>query len=331
MLLRLYTSSQPLLLISLPVLAAAGLLPFIFLAVPTVPALGHPALEWFTPLYQWNLGPAVAAWILITVGALRINVLFNRHEFYPSAVYIPGLIYAITAVVLIQRDFSLHALLANVCAIAGIDTVMRVSRQTRALSEYFRGGFWLGCAALCYPPFLALGVAIWVSIMYLRPFSWREYAVSALAFVSPFVWWAALLYLNDNTDRLWLFEWQRNAPWRTIWTQSPIGFKILLILMVVSLVLGMPRLLFPTERATNRARNLAGVFLVFLIFFFGAVAASAKYTGVWNLSALLVPFSLVTGVWYAHYRYSLFAPFVFYAWLISSVLCIVQYAGLLYL
>jgi hypothetical protein len=331
MLLRLYTSSQPLLLISLPVLAAAGLLPFVFLPAPEAPAIGHPAPEWFAFLYQWKFGPVTVAWLLVSLGALRVNVLFNRHEFYPSAVYIPGFIYTISAVVLLQRDFSLNVLLANVCAIAGIDAVMRVSRQARALPEYFRGGFWLGCAALCYPPFLALGIAIWVSIIFLRPFSWREYAVSALAFVSPFMWWAAVLYLIDNTGRLWLFEWQRDAVWWTVWAEYPIVFRILLILMASSLALGLPRLLFPTERATNKARNLAGVFLVFLIFFFLTVTASAKYTGVWNLTALLVPFSLVTGVWYAHYRYSLFAPFVFYAWLISSALCIVQYAGLLYL
>ncbi len=333
MLLRLFTSRQPLLLVSVPLLAALGLLPRIWILAPTgADWTAYPAEGWMAALCSGlPLGDALPAWVLVVAGALRVNQLFNRHQFYPSPVYIPALIYTVASIAFMQQGSALHILAANLFIVAGIDYILRVSRQPRVLNEYFRGGFWLGLGALLFPPFLLLGIAMWLGIAFLRPFQWREYAVSALAFAVPFIWWIAILFFNDLTEDIWLITRQINTPWLAWWKGSNAMLRIVWIFSAISLLFAIPRLLFPTERASNRARNLAGVFLLYFFVSLAAVIGDAWLTGIWNLTALLVPFTVATGVWYAHYRYSLFAPFVFYGWLLSCILYVAQCAGVPYL
>jgi len=327
MVLRLYASSQPLLLISLPVLAALGLLPLLG-SLPKAPAtLGYPAEAWFADIYQGPLTMLIIAWVLISLVAWRINSMFNRREFYPSAVYMPGLVYTLLGCLCCLEEVSLPVLSANLFVVAGINQVLAVYRQHRAFSEYFKAGLYLGIAALLYPPFLVLGVGLWAAIAFTRSFQWREYILAALAFATPFVWWLTMLFLTDSLESAVLMHWKRDVTHFEMGSNALLLGRVGYFFSAAAFILGVPRFLFSRDRATNRARNLSGVFLVFTLFFLGALVVSVWTMGAWNFSALLVPFTILSSAWYANYRYSLLAPFVFYGWLGTLFALMLDVAG----
>lgn len=319
MLLRLYTSSQPALLISFPVFAALGLWP-LWGYLPADPRLfSNDSDHWLAALRL----PGEALWllklVLVSVGAWQVNALYNRHEFYPSAVFAPGLVYVLIAVGMAPYYQPDTALLANCFVIAGIDQVLRVYHQPRVLSEYFMAGMYMGCAALLYPPLFVLLPALWASVSFTRTFRWREYAVPLLAFVSPFVWWIAIRIIAGVSDPAVMFHFSSTADMDRWWSTTAWTARITWILVAFAVLVGLPRFFNPGGRVTNRARNLSGVFMIFAVFIALAVLLEARLNGYWPLILLCVPFSVFAGHWYTNYRYSLLAPFVFYTWIASLV------------
>jgi len=327
MLLRLYTSSQPALLITYPVLAALGLWPVWVKRPVDLRPYAYPAEQWIESLFPGPFESWSVALILISFAAWQVNALYNRHEFFSSAVFTPGLVYVLLAIGLMPLAPSNALLLANCFVIAGIDQVLRVYHQQRALSEYFLAGFFLGCAALIYPPMLILGLGLWLSISYSRSFRWREYAVSALAFVSPFVWWLAVREIAMSTQPAVLFYYRHDPEIWKWWGGQVTGWptRIFLLLSMAALLIGLPRFMNPGGRVTNRVRNLSSVFVIFTLFSIGALAMEVAFTGHWALGVVLVPFSVFIGHWYTNYRYSLLAPFVFYFWLAALTVRLVMW------
>ncbi len=329
MILRLFSSNQPLLLIAIPVVVAAGLSPALAGSFPVIYHTGYPGESWLYSLEQNPFIHWLSAIILISSGALTANKVFNRHEFHSSAVYVPGLIYALLGVLFCLHGISLSALLANVFVLGGIDQVLRIYRQHRALSEYFKAGIMMGLAALLFPPLLVLAAASWIAILYTRSFVWREYVVTLLAFSVPFIWWLGLRYIVGAEGPPILLFRTILINWYTEIGEMGWWEKIALLLSVVSFLFGLPRFISPRSRLTNRARNIFTVFLLFGGSIVLAFMLHVIFTGEWNMIPLLVPFTFVLGLWYTNYRYSLMAPFVFYAWLLALILRIIDVSGIL--
>jgi hypothetical protein len=326
MLLRLYSSNQPFLFATIPVLAWLGVWPLAHAEVPALIEAGYPAELWFDFFTNRPAFLAMATWVLISIGAWFSILVFNRHEFYPSPVYLPGLLYTGLAVGLCLRGISLPALAGNIFLLAGLDQLLRVYHQQRALAEYFGCGLLFGCAFLLFPPFVIAGFGLWIAILYTRPFHWREYVIALLAFLTPAIWWISLRYTNGNDSPIVFFTRYAAIDRMARFYQSGLWDRLIWITITVSLVFALPRVLFPKGRVTNKARNLIHVFVIITLSLAGSFTLDVFLNGSWNAQLLLVPLTFVLGVWFANYRFSLLAPLFFYAWLVTILLRVMDFA-----
>jgi hypothetical protein len=312
MILRQFSSNQPYLLFSIPVVLGALLLPAWQKGLSSVPASSFPLDQWMAQA-SLPLGATVAmAGVLLLIGALYSNYTFNRHEFYEAPTFVPGLLYALTGAALCLVQLSVAALLANLFVLGGLNALLQVYRQSRVLSEYFIGGFCFGTAALIFPPYLSLAAGLWVCVVYTRAFHWREHFLVLLSFALPFGYWifwkfftdkmheAILIHLSVSFDPPLMGDWG-------IWS-----IRVFLLVLAATLLLSVVRYLFLSKRQSSKGKSVKSVFLIMSISMAAACAVLLLWRAEWLYLPLLIPVTFLCGYWYTNYRYSLLAPLAFY-------------------
>jgi hypothetical protein len=270
------------------------------------------------------LGVIIAS-VLIVLGALLANIIFNRHEFNTSPTFVPALLYAIIATALCIIKCNIPVLVANVAIIIGLNRLMEVFRQSNALPAYFKAAFWLGVGALAFPPYILLLPAMLLSILNTRSFNWREHLLTIIAFVTPFIYWAVWMLWTDRFDDLILFKktLSFNTPegmpdWTNNYTRS-FGVAV-----GASFLLALRSFIFLSDRSSNQARNVKRIFLLIALFALGSTGFSFLYIGQWIPEVCILPATFIIGNWFTNYRYSLLAPFMFYIVLVTSALLIIH-------
>jgi hypothetical protein len=322
MILRTYASNQPLSLAFLPVLTFAVLL--------YAASKGHlvafdadfPVDRYLIQWYNSSFLLAVVAGLLIMAGAYLSNTVFNRHEFFNVPVFVPALMYTLLATTLAVIQLSMPVLIANVFVMLGLNSQLKIFNQPRVLAEYFESGFWYGLAAVCFPPYIGLIAAVWAGTILTRAFHWREYVLPVLAFAVPFAYWISWLYFRDTMSSMILFrKWVSfdAQSFFASWSRPQAFFGITALL---SLLFGLPRYLFLSERSSNKAKTVRTIFFVAALAIVAAYFIGYSLLWKWIIMALLLPFSFLLGYWFANYRVSLVAPFFFYALVIASFWCV---------
>jgi Family of unknown function (DUF6427) len=328
MLLRQFSSNRPLALALLPVLAVLVAMPLFWDKGMPIKTFGFP-IDVFTgylTVAPWISGLAVV--VLIFSGGLLCNMVFNRNEFYTSPTYMPSFMYIMIAGTLLTYDHAVSLLVANLFLLLGLSSVLEVFRQTRVLSEYFQAGFWMGIAALVYPPYVTVVLGLWVSIFFTRAFNWREHMAMLLAFGTPFLYWVVWKFYWNQLSSLVLFyneiSFDHRAPIETLdWTD-----RVFLISVGIALIVAIPRFLFSGGSGSNKSRNVRAVFFIVSVSLFASVLVSGLWLGQWVVSGSLIPMTFILGYWFANYRVSLIAPFVFYGLIAASSLMVLHSCGI---
>lgn len=322
MILRTYASNQPLSLALLPVVTFSVLLV----------AASRGRLQAFNAdfpvdryLIQWYNSPwlmAVAAGLLITAGAYLSNWVFNRHEFFNVPVFVPALMYILLATTLALIQLSIPALVANTFVMLGLNSQLKIFHQPRVLAEFFESGFWYGMAAVCFPPYLMLLVAIWSGTLLTRAFHWREYVLPAIAFAVPFAYWISWLYFRDTMGSMVLFRKWVSFDAQSFFANWDRPTRAFAFMTLLSVLFALPRYLFLSERSSNRAKMVRTIFFVVALTIVAAYFLGYSLMWKWIVMTLLLPVSFLLGYWFANYRVSLVAPFFFYALVIASFWCV---------
>ncbi len=313
MILRQFAYNQPYLLGAAPIIVLSMLVPSAWASGLPIFNCNFPADDLFGWVYQSKAGTVAMACVLVIAGALLSNSVFNRHEFYPVPSYIISLVYAGLGSAMCLHNCSLPALLAALFIIIGLNKQLQVFKQSRVLSEYFECGFWFGMAAMFFPPFIILAVGMWLNILFTRTFNWREHLLPLIAFCVPFIYWWVWKYWNNELGDLVLFH--RISSFNQASMQFSLNWpeRVFFSTVLIAFALALPRYLFLGERASNKARSVKSVFLVMALSMCGAFVLGYFLVFKVIFLTLLVPTTFIIGYWFANYRYSLIAPFVFYA------------------
>jgi hypothetical protein len=324
MILRTYASNQPLSLGLLPVTTLLVLFTAAFRGRLVALDADFPVDRLFAVWYSSPYALAALSGLLILLGAYLSNVVFNRHEFFNVPVYVPAFVYSLIATTLALIQLSVPVLLANLFLLLGLNRQLKIFHQPRVLAEYFEAGLYYGIAALCFPPYLSLAVAIWIGTMVFRAFHWREYLLPLIAFAVPFLYWISWLYFSDNLSEMVLFHKWVSFDVQSFFSSWSKSERVFGITILISILFALPRYLFLNERSSNRSKTIR------ILFFLVALAASGAYylayalTWKWMIMALLLPVAFTLGYWFANYRVSLVGPFLFYAILITSLWCVLS-------
>ena len=206
MLTRLFRSNQMSALVVLGIIAMAmGWVSYSF-HFRIVPTNNTPFYNVVLKLYN---GLPVSAYfvtvmILVITQALHFNWILNKHEVLYKASWMPALIYLLICTIL-PPFFWFHPLIfANSILLFALDKLFYLYKNEHPLGFEFDSAFLMALAALFYFPLIVFILFYFVSILFLRPFSWRDWIVGLLGFMLPFFF--AFVYYFWNNMLLTFYE-----------------------------------------------------------------------------------------------------------------------------
>lgn len=151
--------------------------------------------------YQGNLYTSIGAMIIVLSAALVLNIIYNRNEFREKNTYTPSLILIVVSS-FYDSFYILDGLMISMLMISlSILQIFRLSQNEDGRRYVFNASIFYGIAATFYPALILLfPFIIWV-IWVLRPFVFREAALSVIGFILPLVYAGTFaFYMNITID-----------------------------------------------------------------------------------------------------------------------------------
>jgi hypothetical protein len=177
------------------------------------------------------------AFALLLVQALVFNALLVNNPFFSKSVFLPALIY----VILMSHhpsQLTLHpALLANFFLIFSLKNLYNTYDKKEALREAFNTSFWVSLASLFYLPAIFMMLLVWWAFLIFRINTWREWIISVIGAITPYLLLLTVSYLTDGIDFLAAF-YPDNLSWLwadlSITQHDYIFWPVYVILMLVA-------------------------------------------------------------------------------------------------
>ena len=329
MILRQFSSNQPYLLFVLPFTNLLIFLPCLFgYVIPEVPQqFPFDIINLECVLTPW-LG-AASAWIIITLGGILFNWVYNRHELHNGPTYVPALIFSNLFTVIFLLNHSITFLLAQIFMTVGANRLLEVYRQKTALDPYFRAGFWFGLAALCFPLYLTLLPMLLVAVIFTRGFNFREYIMPLAGFAFPFSYCFAAQYLLMDNWNFYLFKRIISLNTQDNWMIHSYSKLSFYALCALSLLFSMQSLVSSGDLNTNKNRNSKWMIVFMCIAMLGSVTAGWLFLNHLIIEGVGLGLIFCLSYWYSNYRVSLFAPVFFYISVLISLWILIEQTQLI--
>lgn len=297
MLISLFRTNQPLALFVLPVIVALLWIPALIHPIPVNTAHAMPLYElvcgWLT---GYPVLASVIGILLVTGGAFLLNYFMNDHEVLSRQSYLPSLCYGVLMSCTTPL-LGLHPVLfANIFLMVALHKVFSTYRRDMAAGPVFDAGFFIAVAALFYFPSIVLFPVVWVGLAVLRPFIWREWVISVLGLMVPFLFVAVFYFWFDKLEYAWNDKIIYPVVNRFFQFEASASFIVLLCMLSWLFVLSSGKLVTGIRVSKLKAKNSLLV-LVWLSFFSAVSMLFAPSVSVTYYAFLAVPLA----VFFANY------------------------------
>jgi hypothetical protein len=141
--------------------------------------------------------------LVILAGAAMTSLLSISQEITGKNNYLPAFLYLLFAFTTTTNAFIHPALLANLCVLVSLYYFIGTYRVDHALPDLFKASFFMGLAPFFYTNYLLLLPLCFMTLIILRPFQWRDWAITLLGFLLPLYLFMSMSYLvNEDMWRM---------------------------------------------------------------------------------------------------------------------------------
>ncbi|MBI4947413.1 MAG: hypothetical protein HY840_13555 [Bacteroidetes bacterium] len=261
-----------------------------------------PLTEHAAPLYklltagiaQYPLLLTLISFLLVFCGAVLINHLVERNEIVATQTYLPALVYVVL-MSLQPEMFSLHPIvIANLLMLFALNKLMQTYRKETAYAEAFDTGFLISIASLFYIPSGIFILLLWIGLLIIRPFIWREWIISLIGLILPWTFLVFYYFWNNTLDALKyeVFYYTNIAPRKSFSVFVFSYYEYLqMTLLMVAVFFSAGRFLKDLSKSTVQSRSNLLLMLYFLILGFASIFIAPSYSTIY-LSFLAIPFSI---------------------------------------
>ncbi len=136
--------------------------------------------------------------LLIVFQSVVLFYIFQANGFFGRANFIPAIIVLLTFSW--NSSFqTFHALLpAGLFVILALNAILGMYGKQASYRQVFTAAFAVAVASLFYLPLVYMLVLLWLSLISYRVSSWREYAITFIGFLLPWIYYISGLFWNDN-------------------------------------------------------------------------------------------------------------------------------------
>lgn len=162
--------------------------------------------DFYHGLVRWlqSSGPnsallaSVVAFVLLYAQALMINYFMNEFRMVGKPTYLPAMAYLLLTTLLPEWNFLSSPLVATTLILWMISILFRLYNVEIARGPVFNMGLLLGVSSYLYFPAAAFLLCFLLGMMILKPFRLNEVVLFLLGCLTPYYFYGAYLFLNDN-------------------------------------------------------------------------------------------------------------------------------------
>ncbi|MEI8136392.1 MAG: DUF6427 family protein [Bacteroidota bacterium] len=153
--------------------------------------------NYFSQKIQSKFIIIVLNFLFIGIGVLLIILIAVKQEIVDKLNYFPVFIFLILCIVSINPNQLTPQIFTNVFILYSIYKLLDTYRKENVLSQLFEAAFWLGISAYFTVSSIISFPLFFIMLLVLRPFYWRDWAISILGFLTPIFMCESVAYLSD--------------------------------------------------------------------------------------------------------------------------------------
>ncbi len=169
------------------------------------------SIKYTMPLYELIAGGLIRfpwlntfiAFLLITSEAFVLNYIITKNEVLTKQSYLPALFY----ILFISNNNAMLTLypplFANLFLLFAINKLLSSYRKDVAFSQVFDAGLLVSIATLFYFPSVIFLPLLGIGFILLRPFNWREWVISFIGVIIPYLFIITFYFWNNRLNYFW--------------------------------------------------------------------------------------------------------------------------------
>ncbi len=202
MLLKLFRSNHPVLLIFMAFIAGLLWLPVI------INPQWEPLEMAGTSLYKSMVDgilphvwyQQLLALLLMVMEAYFLIRLNFKYIFIETKTYLPTVFFIFITSVFAKNQLMLPVLLANLFFLFAIDRSFEFEKESNQFKRFFESGLFIGLGSLFYSPLTFYMLLIFLTLFTIRYFNWREFVSIVLGYATPLVFYMVYLLFNNRFE-----------------------------------------------------------------------------------------------------------------------------------
>lgn len=147
--------------------------------------------------------------LMIGGQGIYINYIVNKYKLLKNETHLTALIFVVINTGLYSIEFLNPVIISNTFVLLVLHQLFRMYNLHSAYSLLFNVGLLISIACLVYFPIIVLFPLVWLVLMYTRKPVWRDFVISLMGFLLPFIFIAAYYYLADKKLELDFLEIQQ--------------------------------------------------------------------------------------------------------------------------
>jgi hypothetical protein len=327
MLLRLYKTNKPYLIILIPI---TGILLWIngFINCDTnyINEIGieMPLYKFISSYINYNcyISKIIALIIVISQG-FYLSKLNKDFIFIKKRTFLHALIFLMIISSNIITQFAIPVLIANFFVLFSIDWLFSSYKKEKPNIELFNSGLFISISGLIYLNAFILIIPIFISYIILHTFKIREFLVILTGFITPIFITIGILFLNDNLlDNLnQISETIINSKYNFNMDISAYIFYAYLILLLIISFFNIMRI-YASKKIHARV-YMSSLFIFFFTAFISYIVF--PFVGIEMLIISAVPIAYIITDNYVNIKNSIFAEISFLILLITLILAQISF------
>lgn len=202
MFIRFFKTNQPASLIALPLFGALLWLGSWLKPQPAEAFLAMPLYFLFAYLSVIPFFSVFMAFALVIIQSFYFNRLINEYDLRGARVranFLPALfaVFFLSLFPVFRTSLPQH--FSAILLLLALNSVFDSYRKEKAFANCFNSGMLVAFASLFYFPAVVFLLLVFTGYVVLRPFIWREWVITLIGFVLPWLVTVELYYVFNNT------------------------------------------------------------------------------------------------------------------------------------
>jgi len=188
----------------------------------------------------WSLFAPILAILLLITQAFLIIKLSDTYNILSIRTFLSGILFLLLSCSFVPSQHLQPVLFANVFFIIALDVLFASHSKENTLNIFFNTSLLISIGSLFYFNLSFYFLIIWVALLVMRPFLWREWLVPVLAFITPYFLVSAYYYLilNNLTGFFKILLHNLivdiNFPFKTLQLPYIVLFTFLLLIIALA-------------------------------------------------------------------------------------------------